>query len=172
MYLVDFHTLVLHHYVNSVRQKETFFNLWVLNTGGVREFLSLSICSYFFPLCFWKQPWVPVPAECCNGAPAPGHYSLMAAVHIRGKEVAGMASRINCKLKNFNFPPPPLKGQIEVCRFLVAVGVCSELHWKTCKVAVSYAWEDWYFFTLDLKLCLQNQHASDLQKIPTVAKAK
>lgn len=81
--------------------KGNIFNLWVLKTGGVREFLSLSICSYFLPLCFWKQPWVPVPAERCNGAPAPGHYSLMAAVHIRGKEVAGMASRINYKLKNF-----------------------------------------------------------------------
>lgn len=31
---------------------------------------------------------------------------------------------------------------------------------------------DIYLFTLDLKLCLQNQRASDLQKIPTVAKAK
>lgn len=31
---------------------------------------------------------------------------------------------------------------------------------------------DIYLFALNLKLCLQNQHTSDLQKIPTVPKAK
>lgn len=31
---------------------------------------------------------------------------------------------------------------------------------------------DIYLLALDLKLCLQNQNASDLQNIPTVAKAR
>lgn len=60
----------------------------------------ISLPFYLSLSLFLKAALVPVPSECCTGAPASENSSLMAAVDIQDGEVAGMASRINCKLKN------------------------------------------------------------------------
>lgn len=73
--------------------------------------LSLPSSSFFLKVC--------VLAECCTDVLELELYLLTAAVHLQGEE----ASRINCKLKNFNFFSfCPLKGQF------------------TMKVSVNFLW--------------------------------
>lgn len=85
----------------SLRQfreaKRSIFNLQVLKTWGIGEFLCLSVCPC---LCSESSPGT-CTCKCCAGGLASGSSSLVAAVRVQDEEVAGVASRRNCKWKAF-----------------------------------------------------------------------